>query len=375
MPLSPEVLAALVSVQADGDALVVTVRGRWQITGPRPEWDEVRGGRRPARVRVVMDGMESWDSGLLLFLYEAREWCRAAGAACDLEGLPEKIRHLLAELTASHAASVPVDRSQNFVAVVGLAALDVWVKTKEIANFVGLCVYSALSLLRRPHSFRGRDCLGEMQQCGAMALPIVSVISLLVGVTLAYTGAILLRQFGADIWVADLVGLAMVREMGAMMTGVVLAGRTGAAFAAILGNMKMNEEIDALETFGVAPVDFLVMPRMVALGLMMPLLALYANLLGILGGALVAMVVLGIPPSAYWIETQASIGLSDVSTGLIKSITFGLLVGLAGCLRGLQSERSAAGVGKAATSAVVTGILLIVLADAIYAVVFHILHL
>jgi phospholipid/cholesterol/gamma-HCH transport system permease protein len=186
---------------------------------------------------------------------------------------------------------------------------------------------------------------------------------------------VILRQFGGDIWVADLVGLSMTREMGAVMTGVVIAGRTGAAFAAQIGNMKANEEVDALVTFGLSPVDFLVMPRIVALALMMPLLSLYANCLGIIGGGVVALGVLQIPPTAYWVEMLTIVDLSDITVGLIKSSTFGLIVGLSGCLRGLQADRSAAGVGKAATSAVVTSILLIVVSDAVYAVVFNILGL
>jgi phospholipid/cholesterol/gamma-HCH transport system permease protein len=160
-----------------------------------------------------------------------------------------------------------------------------------------------------------------------------------------------------------------------MMAAIVLAGRTGAAFAATLGNMKANEEIDALVALGISPVDFLVLPRIVALGLMMPLLALYANCVGILGGMMVALGVLQIPPAAYWIETQSIIDLSDVNTGLFKALTFGLLIGLAGCLRGLQADRSAAGVGRAATSAVVTAILLIIVSDAFFAVAFNILGL
>jgi phospholipid/cholesterol/gamma-HCH transport system permease protein len=159
--------------------------------------------------------------------------------------------------------------------------------------------------------------------------------------------------------------------MGPMMAAIILAGRTGAAFAATLGNMKANEEIDALETLGIPAVEFLVLPRLIALGVMMPLLALYANLLGVVGGMMVAAGVLQIPPTAYWVEMQTSVGVMDIGTGLIKALTFGLLIGFAGCLRGLQAERSAAGVGRAATSAVVTGILLIIVFDAIYAVLFN----
>jgi phospholipid/cholesterol/gamma-HCH transport system permease protein len=210
-----------------------------------------------------------------------------------------------------------------------------------------------------------------MQKCGAMALPIVSLISFLVGVTLAYSGAIVLRRFGGDIWVADLIGVAMTREMGAMMAGIVLAGRTGAAYAAEIGSMKANEEIDALTVLGISPVRFLVLPRVMALGLMMPLLAMYANCLGILGGMAIAYATLDIPPAAYWVEMLTIVDISDVAVGVIKAIVFGLIVGFSGCLRGLQAENNAAGVGNAATSAVVTSILFIIVADAIFAVVFN----
>jgi phospholipid/cholesterol/gamma-HCH transport system permease protein len=279
----------------------------------------------------------------------------------------------LGQFSQACLAARPRERGVNFLAAIGTATHDVITKTKEIAKFIGECVYSALYLAKTPQKFRLRDFLEEMQHCGAMALPIVSLIGLLVGLILAYQAAVLMRQFGADIYVADAVGLSMVREMGAMMTAVVLAGRTGAAFAATLGNMRANDEIDALETLGIRPVDFLVMPKILALALMTPLLALYANFMGILGGMVVAQGILDIPPTAYWVETVSSVDLSDVFSGLIKASVFGLLVGLSGCHRGMLAERSAAGVGKAATSAVVMALILIILADAFFAISFNIL--
>lgn len=373
MSAPPVTPAPRVALRAEGGVLVVALGGRWRITEPRPAWTPPAGDPPPGRIRLTMDEVEAWDSSLVLFAFEASQWARAAGVFCDAGGLQPAVRDLLARMETLRETSVPFDRSADFLTAVGLAATDLWAKKREITHFVGECVLSAAYLARSPGRFRWRDCLYEMQHCGAMALPIVSLISFLVGLTLAYTGAVVLRQFGADIWVADLVGLSMVREMGAVMTAIVLSGRTGAAFAATLGNMKANEEIDALETLGIRAVDFLVMPRLVAIAVMMPLLALYANGLGILGGMAVAAVVLDIPPAAYWVETLTMVDLSDVSTGLIKAFTFGLIVGLAGCLRGLQAERSAAGVGRAATSAVVTAILFIIVADALYAVIFNIL--
>jgi len=373
MSASPETMEACATAKTEGGVCEVVLTGAWQITAPRPSWDELRGKENPLRVRLRADAVGKWDSALLLFFFEVQQWCRAAGAYCDTEALPEKIRTLLAQLAASHETSVPFDRSENFLTHVGLATQDALAQARSIMHFVGECVIGARQVARNPNKFRWRDCLEEMQQCGAMALPIVSLIAFLVGVTLAYTGAIVLRLYGGDIWIADMIGLSMVREMGAVMTAVVVSGRTGAAFAATLGNMKANEEIDALETLGIPAVQFLVLPRVVALAVMMPLLALYANALGILGGMVVARGLLTIPPTAYWVEMLTIVDLSDVMTGVIKSVAFGLIIGLAGCLRGLQAERSAMGVGRAATSAVVTALLFLVVADAIFAVAFNIL--
>lgn len=372
MPARLETEARATAVETDG-GLEVALGGVWQVTAPRPSWTAVLGGRKPSRLRVSVRDVEKWDTSLLLFVFELQTWCRAAGAECDLSALPEKIRALMVQFNAAHEHSVPTDRSESFVTGVGSATLESWSRARTAATFLGESVLGMMRLLARPHKFRWRDCLDEMQQCGAMALPIVSLISFLVGLIMAYQAAVQLRQFGADIFVADLVGLSVVREMGPMMAAIILAGRTGAAFAATLANMTANEEVDALETLGISPVQFLVLPRLLALICMMPLLTLYADGVGILGGMVVAAGVLDIPPSAYWIETQSIVDLSDINSGLIKSVAFGVLIGLSGCLRGLQAERSAAGVGRAATSAVVTSILLIIVADALFAVVFNML--
>lgn len=371
----PSPTAARADAIPEGEALVVRLAGDWAITRPRPGWIETLAGRKPKKVVLEAAGLGQWDSALLLFLFEAQQACRIAGAHFDSEALPAKVHALLKQMVASHETTVPFDRSENFFTAVGEATLDVVRKCRMFSHFIGECVLGAMRLVKHPERFRWSDFVEEMQHCGAMALPIVSLVSFLVGVTLAYTGAIVLRQYGGDIYVADLVGLSMVREMGAMMTGMVIAGRTGAAFAATLGNMKANEEIDALETLGISAVDFLVLPRLLALAVMMPLLALYANALGIIGGMAVASKVLSIPPTAYWVEMLTIVDMSDLLVGVIKAGTFGLIIGLSGCLRGIEAERSAAGVGNAATSAVVTSILLIIVADAIFAVAFDILGL
>ncbi len=358
----------------EGDTLVVRLGGDWRITAPRPAWNEVAGDAPAKRVQLTADELGAWDSSLALFLREAHRWSAANGATVDTTGLPAGLRRLTGVLLGKTVT--PTGQHVGLPGIfttVGLGTAELWGEAKDIAQLVGECFYSVLRFLRGQAQFRWPDCVAEMQACGAMALPIVSLISFLTGVTMAYTGAIVLRQYGGDIFLADMVALAVVREMGPMMAAVTLAGRTGAAFAATLGSMRANEEVDALETLGISPVDFLVMPRIVALFLMMPLLALYSNLVGILGGLAVAAGLLDIPANLYWMETKSILDLSDLSTGLIKAATYGMLVGLSGCLRGLQAERSAAGVGVAATRAVVTSLLLVIVADAIYAVAFNIL--
>jgi phospholipid/cholesterol/gamma-HCH transport system permease protein len=218
--------------------------------------------------------------------------------------------------------------------------------------------------------FRRVDLMLNIQEAGASALGIVSLISFLIGLILAFVGAIQLRQFGAQIYIADLVAIGMAREMGAMMAAIIMAGRTGAAYAAQLGTMRVNEEIDALSTMGISPFEFLVLPRMLGLILMMPLLTIYANLVGILGGAVVGVGMLKVGLIPYWNHTLNAVTLADFAAGLIKSVIFGVLIAIAGCMRGMQSGRSSAAVGLAATSAVVTGIVFIIVSDAILTVVY-----
>jgi phospholipid/cholesterol/gamma-HCH transport system permease protein len=228
-------------------------------------------------------------------------------------------------------------------------------------------------LLRGAARFRRVDLGLMLQHSGADALPIVTLISLLVGLILAFVGAVQLEQFGAAVYVADLVGIAMTREMGAMMTAIVMAGRTGAAFAAQLGSMKVNQEIDALRTMGISPLEYLVLPRMLALSLMMPLLCVYADLMGILGGAVIGIGMLDVAPVTYVQHTIDAVSYTDFFGGVFKASVYGVLVALSGCLRGMQSGDSASAVGDATTAAVVTSIVLIICASGIFAVIFYVL--
>jgi len=374
-PMNEPPHPARVQASIEGDTMMVRIGGEWRITAKRPTWQMLVTEQKFVRLRLVADQLGTWDSSLALFLREVDQWANSLGMMVERVGFPDGVTKLTALLAQKPVKPVaPPEAPRNLFSAVGLTSFALWGEIKDMARLVGECAYSVGRFFRGQAQFRWRDCLLEMQQCGAMALPIVGLISFLVGVTLAYTGSIVVRQYGGDIWIADMVGLAVVREMGPMMAAIVLAGRTGAAYAATLGNMKANEEIDALSTLGVSPIDFLVMPRMVALFCMMPFLALYSDCVGLLGGmAIAALPPLNIPPNLYWAESQTIVDLSDISTGLIKAATFGLLIGLAGCLRGMQADRSAVGVGVAATRAVVTAILLIILCDSLFAVIFNVL--
>ncbi len=369
-----DVATAKLEASSSSSDCVVKVGGDWRLNTAVPTWKELFGQHAATNVRVVSDELGKWDTSLLLFLVHGRAWCVASKHEFVAEALPKHLQTLLqqvAEVGTSAPKTSPA--AKTFFERAKTLATNFGNKTKENISFVGECTLGIVGVLKHPRRFRWMDCLVEMQHCWASSLPIVSLVSFLVGVILAFQAAIQLQQYGAAVFVADLVGLSVVREMGPMMAAVIMAGGIGAAFAAQLGNMKVDEEIDALETLGISTVDFLALPRLFAVTLMMPILALYANVLGILGGMFVSATMLNIPAAAYWVETQNRVGLSDVTSGLIKSVFFGLAIGLAGCLRGMNCERSAAGVGKATTSAVVTGILLIVIADAVFALIFNVL--
>jgi phospholipid/cholesterol/gamma-HCH transport system permease protein len=317
--------------------------------------------------------LSDWDTALPVFLRHLFEQLDANGIDANRAGLPEGVRRLLdlaAAVPEREAESGPPDVA--WLAKVGLGAIRWRDVTTEEVSFIGENARAFSRLMTGRASFRASDFALIVQQCGAEALPIVTLVSFLVGLILAFMGAIQLEQFGAQIFVADLVALGMAREMGAMMTAVIMAGRTGASFAAHLGTMTVNEEIDALKSTGISPAEFLILPRVLALSLMMPLLCLYSDLLGIVGGAVVGVGMLDIGLIGYFEETRNALSVGDFGAGLLRSIIYGAIVAVSGCLRGMQCGRSASAVGAAATSAVVTSIIWIVVAAGVINVVDHI---
>lgn len=363
---------------ADGNEgdLILRLRGDWTVTKTLPPTEPLRIAIAGARsLRFDDSALAAWDSLLIIFLRRVMALAHSHEVRVAVQGLPQGAQRLLALSSAvpEQAGARRTDLQTSWLARLGSSALAAGEGLRALLSFVGEIALALGRLVRGRARFRRADFVLILQECGAQALPIVSLISFLVGMILAYVGAVQLKQFGAQIFVANLVGLGMAREMGAMMTAIIMAGRTGAAFAAQLGTMTVGEEIDALRTSGFSPMEFLVLPRMLALVLMVPLLCLYADLLGILGGAVVAITSFDISYSQYHDQTLAALELRQFGLGLIKAAVFGVLVAIAGCLRGMQCGRSAAAVGGAATSAVVTGIVWIIVADALLTILYDVL--
>jgi phospholipid/cholesterol/gamma-HCH transport system permease protein len=359
-------------------ALILRVAGPWRLEAELPPpkvVEEALGTSRPRRVVFDATGLGEWDSGLLAFLVDVTELCRQQQIEVERAGLPSGVQRLLAlaEAVPERRGARRAEAKPSLLERVGTAALEARGPIKEALAFVGEATIAVGRCLRGRARYRNSDLLLLIQQAGAQALGIITLISFLVGTILAFVGAVQLRQFGAEIYVADLVGIAMAREMGAMMTGIVMAGRTGAAFAAQLGTMKVTQEIDALTTMGISPLEFLVLPRMIALSLMMPLLCLYSDFLGIAGGSAVGVGMLGLKPLVFFNETTRAVSLGDLAGGVFKASVYGVLVAISGCLRGMQCGNSSSAVGDAATSAVVTGIVLIIATCGTFAVIFYVL--
>jgi phospholipid/cholesterol/gamma-HCH transport system permease protein len=351
--------------------IVLRLSGAWNIYEKLPSSEEFQKHLEKhtgiQRILFHTENLTAWNSSLLIFLTNIIDICTQNNVSVEKEGLPEGVQRLL-DLAAAVPERKGARREKSripFLEQIANQSIDAWRSLIDMLNFIGEASAAFLRLLSGKARFRYSDLFRIIQETGAEALPIVSLISILVGIILAFVAAIQLRMFGAQIYVADIVGIGIVRVMGAIMTGIIMAGRTGAAFAAQLGTMQTNEEIDALKTLGISPMEFLVMPRVIALVLMMPLLCLYADFMGMLGGMTVGVVMLDLNPMEYYNETKAAVGLTNLWIGLFHSAVFGVLVSLSGCLRGLQCGRSAQDVGKAATSAVVTGIVGIIVATAI----------
>ena len=371
-----------------GTRLCVRFRGDWRLenmsssttasslTNAEQSALQALTGRTVTELEMDGEALGEWDSSLLVSTTRLVALARKSDIAVFDDRLPEGVRNL-----TSLALAVPprttrrAMSSEPLLAHLGDIFLSFPVTVSRVLAFLGELVLSFGRLFSGRSGCTRANVWLCLQESGVEALPIVSLISLLVGLILAFVGIIQLGMFGAEIYVSSLVAVGMTRIMGAIMTGIILAGRTGASYAAVIGTMQVNEEIDALNTLGIPPSDYLVLPRLIALTIMTPLLVLYADFMGIMGGVLVGVGVLGLDPMEYFTFTQKGFNLNNLWVGMVHGIVFGLVISITGCYQGLNCGRNAEAVGRATTAAVVYSIVGIVLATAALTLLCNILKI
>src|SRR5512145_536828 len=327
---------------------------------------------KPKDVIVDAAGIDYCDGAGIALLVHLRSLQNKSGGSLQIEGLRPEFESLLQDWAQASLDGAKSEHAQQreLAVEIGEATVEVWRDIQVLVSFVGELFSALVYAVAHPRSVRWRDALAVAEVAGVNALPIVALIAFLMGLIMAFQAAIPLRQFGAELFIANLIGLSMLRELGPLMTAIILAGRSGSAFAAELGTMKVREEIDALKTMGLDPVRFLVVTRVVAAVFMTPLLTIFADLLGLMGGSVVVLS-LGFPLITFFHQVQYAVTYGSLLGGLLKAFVFGILVAGIGCLRGLQTQTGASAVGESTTSAVVSGIILIVIADGIFSVIYY----
>lgn len=361
------------------DDVRVLLEGSFAFADSPTFWKDVRAAVTPRpRGEVVFDlsKVESMDGGVMALLVELGWELEEKGTPASFVGAEGAVQTIL-ELYQGAAAPKKKRKVKpiGILEQIGQSTYDVLVEVKLVLAFLGGMVLAFLGVVRRPSTGNWRDIGQLMNRTGADAVPIVLLINFLLGFVMAYQSAVQLKQFGANIYVADLVGLSITRELGPLMTAIIVCGRSGAAFAAELGTMKVSEEVDALRTMGFGQWRFLVFPRMLALFLVMPILTLIADAIGMIGGIIVAITSLDLTINGYLIETKDTLRMWDVFQGLIKSGVFAVAIGLIACQQGLATSGGAEGVGRRTTASVVASLFALILIDAGFTVLFHALHL
>lgn len=360
--------AALV-IEPDHTA-TLWIEGEWTLKNPLENRTElIAAFKAPHFTHLIITAKDltGWDSSLVALLVHLISLCKKNGVSYKTAGLPDGVNrliHLALTVPPRKKAAKSVQKLP-FIEKIGTLSISCWSSIKKAAFFTHETLASLCRFLNKKAIVRKTDIILAIQNAGADALGIVSLICFMVGLILAFIGAVQLRMFGAQIYVASLVAIAMSRVMGAVMAGVIMAGRTGSSYAATLGSMQVNEEIDALKTMGVSSFDFLVLPRFIALSLMMPLLTIYAVFMGIMGGAFVGIFMLDLTPYEYFDMTMKALSSKNIIIGIVHGAAFGVIVSLCGCYQGMISGRDASAVGKATTAAVVTSIVGIVIATAL----------
>lgn len=328
--------------------------------------------KRGETMNFDMAGLESVDGGTMALLVHLRNELKLRGAISEFVGAQGSVAEII-HLYGGDARPIRKKKRkpESGLSQIGRETRRFFEGVQAVLGFFGDMLLAVTGLLKEPRTGNWKEIPRIAEVAGADAVPIVVLINFLIGFSMAFQGAVQLKQFGANIFVADLVGLAITRELGPLMTAIIVCGRSGASFAAQLGSMKVSEEIDALRTMGFGPMRYLVLPRMIALMLVVPALTLLGDAVGILGGLVVGLLSLDLTMEAYVNQTMRAVHVWDVYSGLLKSVFFAMAIALIACQQGFAASGGAEGVGRRTTSAVVATLFTLILIDAVFTVVFH----
>ena len=360
-----------IKFERNGNTLFVKLKGKFsQFAGEQPVYADVL--QTAKKVQFVDEGIESWDSSLLLPIYELIKLANEKGINSDISSLPQNLQEMIKlAFAVDRKPSHGGDDSAGFLEKLGENTIKNLQKTGRVFDFLGGVCSAVGRVFIGKSIMRASDFGDALNECGPKAIGIVTIVSFLVGLILAFVGALQLKAFGAQIYVASLVTIGMCRIMGAIMVGIIMAGRTGSAYAATIGTMQVNEELDALQTMGLSATDFLVLPRILALVLAMPILTMLADFMGMLGGATVGVLMLDIPYQEYWNFSFKAFNLTNFLVGVFHGFCFGIIIAVCGCYQGVNCGRNADSVGIATTQSVVSAIVAMIVATGIITVIFQ----
>jgi phospholipid/cholesterol/gamma-HCH transport system permease protein len=370
----------ILRVDEGGGVVAVRLAGRFEFADGKALWKQLgaclESSQRGQETRFDLSAVDVIDGGAMALLVQMKWDLQSSGGRCEFVGAHGTIQKILSLYQGeAHHNPQPKTKPLSTFSQIGGGTIAMVREVQLVMAFLGSMVLAAFGVLRKPHTGNWREVMPIMNRTGTDALPIVVLINFLVGFVMAFQAAVQLKQFGANIYVADLVGLSITRELGPLMTAIIVCGRSGAAFAAELGTMKVSEEVDALRTMGFGPLRFLVFPRMLALFLVMPVLTLVADLVGITGGLVVGVTSLDISITGYYNESIRALRMWDVFQGVIKCGVFAIAIGLISCQQGLATSGGAEGVGRRTTASVVISLFSLILIDAAFTILFHVLHL
>jgi len=373
-PLEPRGKGPPFSIARADDAL--RLRGELRVDDAAAIWKGISDGLADAkqgRVDLDFSEVEVIDGAVMSLVVQARAELSARGVRAELVGANERVQALVHLYGGDEKPARRQRRkAEGFVEHVGRATADVLAALRGVVSFLGSMAAAVVGVLRKPRSGNFGEIPALVERTGADAIPIIVLLNFLLGFVMGFQAARQLEKYGANLYVADLVGISVTRELAPLMTAIIVCGRSGAAFAAELGTMRVSEEIDALRTMGFGPVRYLVLPRTLSLMIVVPILTLFGDIVGILGGLIVAATTLKVTPIAYLTESRLAITARDVESGLMKSVVFALAIGLIACQQGFATSGGAQGVGRRTTSTVVTSLFAIVLIDAVFTVLYRV---